>query len=220
MVPFSFAGHELVPLPSGGLWWPARRALLVADLHLEKASWYAAMGQLLPPYDSAATLAQLSEDVARLGASELWCLGDSFHDAGGVARLPAEARAALVALAARVRIVWITGNHDSDSGAVLCGSGADEMLLDGLWLRHEARRADPAPEISGHYHPKLRVMARGRLVSRRCFVHAATKLILPAYGALTGGLDVSDPAILAVAGRDARALVPLQRRLLAFPIAA
>ena len=95
MVPFSFAGHELVALADGALFWPARRALIVADLHLEKASWFARGGQMLPPYDSLATLTELTVLVRRTEAGELWCLGDSFHDPEGCARLPDAPRAML-----------------------------------------------------------------------------------------------------------------------------
>ena len=112
MVPLSFAGHDLMALPEGALYWPARRALLVADLHFEKASWFAARGQMLPPYDSIATLSALAALVERTGAAELWCLGDSFHDSAGCERLPGEARALLTGMTARLDWHWITGNHD------------------------------------------------------------------------------------------------------------
>src|ERR1044072_7697959 len=111
MVRFSFSGYELMALPQGALFWPRRRALLVADLHQEKASWFARTGQMLPPYDSLATLADLTALVAATGAREVWCLGDSFHDIGGCDRLPAAAQAALRALTAETRWTWITGNH-------------------------------------------------------------------------------------------------------------
>src|SRR5688572_13902800 len=112
MVRFSFCGRELAALPRGALFWPARRALLVADLHLEKASWFARLGQMLPPYDSMATLSDLDAIVASTGAEEIWCLGDSFHDALGCDRLPARARAMLTALTGATRWTWIIGNHD------------------------------------------------------------------------------------------------------------
>src|ERR1044072_4671019 len=112
MVRFSFCGHDLMALPQGALFWPARRALLVADLHLEKASWFAKGGQMLPPYDSIATLTDLTAVVAATDAAEIWCLGDSFHDSHGCDRLPAEARELLTALTARTNWTWITGNHD------------------------------------------------------------------------------------------------------------
>lgn len=220
MVRFSFSGHELRALPQGALFWPSRRALLVADLHLEKASWFAAGGQMLPPYDSLATLADLAAIAAATGPEEIWCLGDSFHDRHGCDRLPAEARDLLTALTAATRWTWITGNHDPGFADHCGGAIAAEAEVDGLILRHEADPAETRPELSGHFHPKLRITQRGRQVSRRCFVATTTKLILPAFGSLTGGLDAHHPEIVRAVGAGAQALVPVQDRLLRFPIAA
>ncbi len=223
MVRFSFAGTALAALTPGALWWPARRALVVADLHLEKASFFARFGQMLPPYDSTATLADLTALMTATATREVWCLGDSFHDAQGCERLPAADRAALRALTGATAWTWITGNHDA-GGALAdhCGGGVvDEIEVDGLLLRHEASRHEARPELSGHFHPKLRLTLRGRRIARRCFVASATKLILPAFGALTGGLDAGHPEIRrAIGHRPADALVPLADRLLRFPIAA
>lgn len=220
MVRFSFCGHELVALEQGALYWPARNALLLADLHLEKASWFAKRGQMLPPYDSQATLAAATQLVERTGAREVWCLGDSFHDARGCERLPADAQAALRALTAATDWRWITGNHDAGFADHCGGTIVEEAEVNGLVLRHEADRRETRPELSGHFHPKLRLTHRGRHVARRCFVATETKLILPAFGALTGGLDAGDPAIVRAVGRGAQALVPLADRLLRFPLAA
>ena len=220
MVPFSFAGHELVALPQGALFWPARRALLVADLHLEKASWFARFGQMLPPYDSHATLSDLAALVAATSAREIWCLGDSFHDVQGCDRLPASARTLLTDLTGSLRFVWITGNHDRGFVDRCGGEVMDKAAVDGLVLRHEAEPGEARPELSGHFHPKLRVNIRGRNVARRCFVATASKLILPAFGALTGGLDADHPEIVRAVGRRAEALVPIADRLLRFPLAA
>lgn len=219
MVPFSFAGHDLLALPQGALFWPARRALLVADLHFEKASWFAIRGQMLPPYDSIATLTQLGTLADATDAAEIWCLGDSFHDSAGCERLSATAQDALRALTSGRRWIWITGNHDRSIDR--CGGEVmDEALVDGLMLRHEADPGESRPELSGHFHPKLRVRVRGRQVSRRCFVATATKLILPAFGALTGGLDAAHPEIVRAVGAGAEALVPVEDRLLRFQLAA
>ncbi len=220
MVRFSFCGHELVALPQGALFWPARAALLVADLHLEKASWFARGGQMLPPYDSLATLADLNAIVAATGAREIWCLGDSFHDKNGCDRLPARARHTLTGLTAATAWTWIIGNHDPGFADHCGGRIVEEAEVDGLVLRHEADPAEGRPELSGHFHPKLRISHRGRLVSRRCFVATAHKLILPAFGALTGGLDATHPEIVRAVGKPAEALVPVADRLLRFPLAA
>ncbi|MDO7843865.1 ligase-associated DNA damage response endonuclease PdeM [Sphingomonas immobilis] len=220
MVHFSFAGHDLVALPQGALFWPARRALLVADLHFEKASWFAARGQMLPPYDSIATLTDLTAIAVTTGAQEIWCLGDSFHDAKGCDRLPERATVMLRALTGTRRWTWITGNHDAGFIDRCGGTVVAEAEVDGLILRHEADPRETRPELSGHYHPKLRVSVRGRQVSRRCFVATPAKLILPAFGSLTGGLDAGHPEIVRAVGRGAEALIAVEDRLLRFPIAA
>jgi DNA ligase-associated metallophosphoesterase len=224
MVPLSFGGRALMALSAGALFWPERRALLVADLHLEKASWFARFGQLLPPYDSIATLSELTAVVDATGAAEVWCLGDSFHDSRGCERLPARAQEMLRALTGRTRWTWITGNHDVAMGSGMidhCGGElVEEAVVDGLVLRHEADPAETRPELSGHFHPKLRLRVRGKPVARRCFVATATKLVLPAFGSLTGGLDPDHPEIVRAVGRSAQALVALDDRLLRFPLAA
>ncbi|WP_414900470.1 ligase-associated DNA damage response endonuclease PdeM [Sphingomonas flavalba] len=220
MVPFSFAGYALAALPQGALFWPARRALLVADLHLEKASWFARFGQMLPPYDSLATLTGLDTLTRATGAEEIWCLGDNFHDSGGAERLPPAAQTLLGRLAARTHFHWITGNHDPALTDGHGGTVLAEAVVDGLVLRHEADPAERRPELSGHFHPRLRVSRRGRAIARRCFVATERKLILPAFGALTGGLDAAHPAIARAVGAPAEALVALDDRILRFPLAA
>lgn len=220
MVPFSFAGQTFSATADGALFWPAEKALLVADLHLEKASWFARLGQFLPPYDSHATLTALTKEVERTGATRLFCLGDSFHDRFGCDRLPANARELLTSLTSRLDWTWIVGNHDPGFADHCGGKIADEVELGGIILRHEAVRGEPRPEMSGHFHPKLRVSLSGRRVSRRCFVVSQTKLILPAFGSLTGGLDAHHPEIIGNVGPDAAALVPVSDRLLRFPLAA
>jgi DNA ligase-associated metallophosphoesterase len=220
MVPFSFAGETFAASSAGALYWPAQQALLVADLHLEKASWFALAGQFLPPYDSRATLTALAGEVERTGATRLYCLGDSFHDRFGCDRLPANARELLSGLTAKLDWVWIVGNHDPGFADHCGGRIEDEVEAAGIILRHEAVRDEARPEISGHFHPKLRLHLKGRQVSRRCFVLSATKLIMPAFGALTGGLDAHHPEIIGNVGSGAAALVPVSDRLLRFPLAA
>lgn len=209
---FTFGGHRWQALADRALFWPARSALLVADLHFEKASWYARTGQFLPPFDSDATLARLTALANRTGAKELWCLGDNFHDAAGPTRLNSSAQQALAQLAARLRLVWITGNHDADAG--FSGEHAAEMVVDGVVLRHESQPVETRPELSGHFHPKIRVATGMRTISRPCFLRSGNRLLLPAFGALTGGLFVDDPALTLFRGADARALVATERALL------
>jgi hypothetical protein len=220
MVPFSFAGETFEATPSGALFWPAREALLVADLHLEKASWFARFGQFLPPYDSHATLSALAAEVERSKAQRLYCLGDSFHDAFGCDRLPASARELLSELTARLDWTWIVGNHDFGFADRCGGRIEDQVTVAGIILRHEAIPEEARPEISGHFHPKLRLSMKGRRVARRCFVASASKIIMPAFGSLTGGLDAHHPEILRSVGLNASALVPVSDRLLRFPLAA
>ena len=220
MVPLSFAGETFVASRSGALYWQAQSALLVADLHLEKASWFARLGQLLPPYDSHATLTALAEEVERTGPTRLYCLGDSFHDRFGCERLGADSRRLLEKLTSRLDWIWIVGNHDTGFADHCGGRIAYEAEVGGILLRHEAQAGEQRPEISGHFHPKLRLNLNGRRISRRCFVASKRKLILPAFGSLAGGLDVRHPEIIRAVNGDAVALVPVADRLLRFPIAA
>jgi uncharacterized protein len=217
-VAFSFADELLRPLPCGALYWPAQATLFVADLHFEKASAFARRGRLLPPYDTADTLAWLIDALEATGATRVVCLGDSFHDAGGPARLPDCPRAALRSLVTSLDWLWITGNHDDDAAASLGGRVMPETRLGPLMLRHQADATDPTPELSGHFHPKVAVMARGRRIVRRCFAVSATKIILPAYGAFTGGLFVTDQAFADAMPGPITALVPEAGHLLRFPV--
>lgn len=215
---FLFARQSWQALPQGALFWREREALIVADLHFEKASAYAAMGQMLPPYDSRATLDALEAAIAQTAPREIWCLGDSFHDMGASDRMVPETHDRLVRLTGAHRWTWITGNHDPLPSPQLGGETIEEIRIDGVILRHEAQPGEAEPEISGHFHPKWRLNLRGRSISRRCFVLGASKLILPAFGALTGGLDAAAPAIRALIGRQSEALVPVSDRLLRFSV--
>ncbi len=196
MVPFSFANQDLALVQGRALFWPRENALLVADLHLEKASFFAGHGQMLPPYDSRETLERLALTVRETGARRVFCLGDNFHDAKGAGRLEPHAAGMLAALTRALDWVWIAGNHDGPSG-VLAGTALDELEIGGLTLRHHARAGERGPELSGHFHPRLIVSARGRRIARPCAVRSEQRLILPAFGALTGGMDATSPEILA-----------------------
>ncbi|MBK8210727.1 MAG: ligase-associated DNA damage response endonuclease PdeM [Rhodospirillales bacterium] len=194
--PITLAGVDLWPTIEGALWWPAEATLMVADLHLEKGSSLARRGTLLPPYDSAATLALLSRLINRLAPRRVVCLGDSFHDAEAVDRLSADDAGLLHALARGRQWEWIAGNHDGAAGfAGLDGEVATEASLGPLVFRHRATVAARTGEVSGHFHPKARVAVAGRRIACRCFVGDGQRLILPAFGAYAGGLDVFDPAI-------------------------
>lgn len=194
-LPLILNGADLQADAGGVLVWPARETLIVADLHLEKGSSLARKGTLLPPYDTRATLARLSAAIATHRPKRVICVGDSFHDAAGSARLDAEDRSALAALIDPVEWIWITGNHDPSPPMGLGGLVTDGLVDGPLTFRHEARETGGPGEISGHYHPVARLRIKGRTVSGRCFVNDGARLILPAFGAYAGGLDVRAPEL-------------------------
>ena len=225
MVPFSFAGEEWLLGAERWLYRPRDAALLVADLHLEKASFFAMHGQMLPPYDSRATLEKVASAIRETGARRVFCLGDNFHDDAGPSRLEPHAAGMLAALTRAVEWVWITGNHDAKAEAVAGGALVDEIEVGGVILRHRARCGETRPELSGHYHPRLMLDVRGRRIARPCLVassdaHGGGRMILPAFGALTGGMNAADPAILAAMqpAQTIDALVPAGGRVAQFPL--
>ncbi len=176
----------------GALYWPEHGLLAVADLHLEKGSSFASRGQLLPPYDSAAALARLAQLIARYAPRCAVALGDSFHDGGGPARLASEDREYLSALQRGRDWLWLTGNHDPQPATGIGGVFHETLNLGALTFRHKPTGA--AGEIAGHLHPVARIAHRGRAVSRRCFAVDAERLVMPAFGAFAGGLNVRDSA--------------------------
>lgn len=224
MVPFSFAGEEFALVDGRALYWPRESALLVADLHLEKASFYARHGQMLPPYDSRETLERVALAIRATGARRVYTLGDNFHDSAGPERLEPHAAGMLAALTRAVDWVWITGNHDASMEATAGGTLAEELDIAGFVLRHRAQRGETRPELSGHYHPRLQVTVRERSIRRPCAVVASFdgsgRMILPAFGALTGGMDAADPAIVAALqpATAIDAVVSAAGRLVQYPL--
>jgi uncharacterized protein len=194
------ASITLVADPAGAIYWPEEKLLAVADLHLEKGSAFAARGVLLPPYDTATTLARLARLVERYAPRLVIALGDSFHDGGGPARMDDISRVALKALQRGRDWVWIAGNHDPDPADNIGGRFADIVALGALTLRHEPAPRTADGEIAGHLHPVARVARRGRAVSRRCFAADASRLVMPAFGAYAGGLNVRDRAFVPLFG--------------------
>ncbi len=188
----SLAGATLIADPAGALFWPEQSLLAVADLHLEKGSSFAARGQLLPPYDTAATLARLARLIARYAPRCVTALGDSFHDGGGPTRLSRDDRENLKALQRGRDWIWLTGNHDPEPAADIGGVFEMTLTIGALTFCHLPTGA--ACEIAGHLHPVARVAHRGRAISRRCFAADATRLVMPAFGVFTGGLNVRDAA--------------------------
>lgn len=200
------AGETCVLRCSGALWLPAHGALVAADLHLEKGSAFAMRGQMLPPYDSRATLDRLEAEIQALDPATVVLLGDSFHDTKAIPRMATEDRARLDDLSTGRDWLWLEGNHDrqalaldAETVARLPGRIVGDLALGRLRLTHEpeARSAedDRHGEVAGHLHPCARVAAYGRGVRRACFVTDGSRMILPAFGAFTGGLNVRDPAI-------------------------
>ena len=198
------------------LWWPARQTLVVADLHLEKGSGFAVKGALLPPYDTAVTLARLAHAIERLKPHRVICLGDSFHDGGAAARLSATDARTLTGLTGAHDWIWITGNHDPAPPADWGGRVTDDLVDGALVFRHQARPGSMG-ELSGHFHPKASVSTRARRITARCFVGDGHRLILPAFGAYTGGLDVLDPAISGLLDRRFEAHLLGSSRLHSLP---
>ncbi|MEO1304422.1 MAG: ligase-associated DNA damage response endonuclease PdeM [Pseudomonadota bacterium] len=215
-------GELLTPLPEGGLWWEAQRTLIVSDLHLEKGSSFAARGQMLPPYDTRATLAIVEALVDELNPNRVISLGDSFHDRKAETRMDEADAKRVRALTARTDWIWVEGNHDPDPPEHLGGHPSKVLRMDNLVFRHEP--TGELGEIAGHLHPCAKVMSRVRALRRRCFVTDGARLIMPALGAFTGGLNVLDEAYkpcfpeggMMVFAMSREAVIPVSsRRLLA-----
>ena len=194
-----FAGHGFDLHPSGGLFWSDESLLIVGDLHLEKASSYHASGQFLPPYDTAQTLARLQDTIMACGAGRVMFLGDVFHDGRAWGRMSEANKSLLAEILERIDSIWIEGNHDQ-SFVPPGHSATIEAEIGGIVFRHIMDPDDPRPEISAHYHPAAVIHHRGTRLRRPCFVRAATRMIIPAFGVLTGGLDCRDEALAALRG--------------------
>jgi uncharacterized protein len=191
-------GERLYGDSAGALYWPAERILVVADLHLEKGSSFARRGVLLPPYDTAATLSNLAMVIERHNPRTVISLGDSFHDGEGAGRLSAPDRETLSALQRGRDWVWISGNHDPDPASDIGGAFCDTVAVGPFVFRHEPGGRSGSNEIAGHLHPVARVHVRGRTMSRKCFASDGHRMVMPAFGAYTGGLNVRDRAFAAV----------------------
>jgi DNA ligase-associated metallophosphoesterase len=188
------ARAEVALRPSGALWLEAEGALVVADLHLEKGSSYASRGQMLPPYDTRETLDRLEAEVSASAPRILVFLGDTFHDRKSEGRLDPADAARLAALARGRRLIWVVGNHDADGPQALPGERADQLELGGLTLRHEPGAGPQPGEACGHLHPAAKVRSARGAVRRRCFATDGERIVLPAFGAYAGGLNLRDRA--------------------------
>jgi DNA ligase-associated metallophosphoesterase len=205
---FLCAGETLHALPAGALYWPSRRLLAVADLHFEKGSSYAVNAfKLLPRHDTRQTLSMLRMLIELTNPRTVVCLGDSFHDRGAIDRLPREEKEEIARLTTLAKFVWIAGNHDPSPPPGDWGDVAEEIADGPLIFRHEARFGVSGGEVSGHYHPVAALTVRGRGIRRRCFLTNGQRLILPAFGAYTGGLNALHPAIAQLFPDDYDALL-------------
>lgn len=191
-------GEELLLEAAGALWWPSEKTLVFADLHFEKGSFFAAGGQMLPPYDTRATLGRVENLVQRRAPTRVIALGDSFHDPRAAERLDEDERKRLAQLREDLEWIWIAGNHDPLPPFWLGGRVAEEVAVGGLVFRHEPKEMNARGEIAGHLHPCATVTRRGRSLRRRCFVSDGKRLVMPAFGAYAGGLDVRDRAVRAL----------------------
>jgi len=220
--PISICGTAFKAHVSGALYWPSEETLIVADLHLEKASAYAQRGVMLPPYDSRDTLMRLAEVVDHYQARTVIALGDSFHDAAGADRLNQEDRETLSILQEGIEWIWITGNHDPDITSDVGGHVRDQIRLGGVDLRHMPNTTAVTHEIAGHLHPAAKLALHGYTLRRPCFISNGLRLILPAFGSFTGGLNILDTAFEPIFGTDGFAvwmmgqdgLYPVATRLL------
>lgn len=202
------AGPALVPVlgivfeaqPEGALWWEDESLLIVADLHFEKGSSFARRGSFLPPYDTTTTLAVLALLIRRLGPKRVVALGDSFHDGEAAARLSRHDRDTLAGLQAGRDWIWVTGNHDPGAPDGLAGETVASLAVGPLALRHEPTAGRAPGEIAGHLHPAARVAGRLGSVRRRCFAGDGERVVLPAFGAYAGGLNVLDVAFAPIFG--------------------
>ena len=205
--PIRLAGIALTARASGALWWEEARLLCVADLHLGKSERLARRGgPLLPPYESEETVSRLAAEIEALAPVTVVCLGDSFDDSAAGHALESGVARRLRHLAADREWIWVAGNHDP-AAPPLAGRSSDEHRVGPIAFRHRAAANLGSAEISGHYHPKLRLPVRQRALSRPCFLFDARRIILPAFGAYTGGLFADSPALVALLAPDARAVV-------------
>jgi len=187
-------GEALFATLDGALYWPARRTLIVSDLHFEKGSAYAATGQFLPPYDTRATLRRLAGLIDRFAPHAVISLGDAFHDAGAETRMDRADAALLGEMTEAARWIWVLGNHDPAPPRRFAGAAVDRLQMGALSFVHEPAGGAAAGEIAGHLHPCARVAAGQRSIRRRCFASDGARLVMPAFGAYAGGLNVLDPA--------------------------
>ena len=191
--PIRLAGHSFLPVAAGALYWESEDTLLVADLHLEKGAAFAARGMMLPPYDTRSTLQRLAACLDHFSPRRVVALGDSFHRSELAGRLSADDREELAALQQGRAWYWILGNHDPDLPESIGGFVCRSLMIGGITLCHQPSLSR-APEIAAHLHPVARIARRGEGIRRKCFATDGHRLVMPAFGAYAGGLNVLDEA--------------------------
>jgi DNA ligase-associated metallophosphoesterase len=213
----SFRGEHLLLDPAGALVWPRFALLAVADLHLEKGSACASQGNLVPPWDSRITLDRFAALIKTHRPQTVVSVGDGFHDDQGATRLHTAESQLLASIAQSVRLVWVCGNHDPSPPAGIEGECRNDLAIGPLLFRHQAKPG-AVGEISGHFHPKARVATRAGDVTRPCFIADAARIILPSFGAYTGGLNIASAAIAALFPNGAEAFLLGRSKLFRFAV--
>ncbi len=194
MCEISVNGETLVADPMGALYWPSRQALIVADLHFEKGSSFAGRGLMLPPYDTRTTLKRLAALICRHEPAIVISLGDAFHDGDSEQRMDEADADCLARLVRARRWIWVLGNHDRAPPRRFSGEACAELRLGSLTLRHEPMAGAEPGELAGHLHPCARVRTESRIQRRRCFATDGSRMVLPAFGAYAGGLNILEDA--------------------------
>lgn len=204
--PISIGGKAFLAHKTGALYWPGERALIVADLHLEKGSAFASRGQMLPPYDTRETLKKLASLIDHFEPETVIALGDSLHDEGAAERMASADIEILHMLQDNRDWIWVTGNHDGEIDGKLAGYVLPEISVAGITLRHNPRPGAITHEIAAHYHPAARLVLHGTSLRRPCFVGNGLRLVMPAFGAYAGGLNILDAAFEPLFGSDGLAV--------------
>jgi hypothetical protein len=192
-------GEILTPDPLGAAYWAREETLIVSDLHFEKGSSFAARGVMLPPYDTRTTLMRLGALIRKFAPKRVISLGDAFHDEEAETRIDEDDAATLEALMRSAEWLWILGNHDPEPPIRFSAPCEVETQIGALTFRHEPEPRAVPGEIAGHLHPCARVISEGRTLRRRCFAVSsgnggADRMVMPAMGAYTGGLNILDRA--------------------------
>ena len=215
---FQFNGERMLADISGALIWPEKSTVVVSDLHLAKGTSFASKGIFLPPYDSIETLSVLNCVLTYYAPDRVICLGDSFHDSEASSRLGPKEKDIIRQFTRLHDWIWITGNHDPTPTPTLGGKITTHMSIANMMFRHITIDRETKGEISGHFHPKAKIKIKGKKISARCFISDGTdRLILPAFGTYTGGLDISHPKIKALFSDNYMVLLLGQRKVFTFP---